>query len=438
MPTTLNRSLGTSALATHYVTSVMGVGVLVIPSLAWSAAGPLSLVAWAVLIVYSYPFALIFAKLSMLFPTAKGVAEFADRAFGPRFGRITAVFLLITLLVANPVLGLASGRYLLGALVPDASNRASLLVGGGIILACIALNLLGVKVSTTVQMIVLGTVTVLLVLVIALTLPKGDVSRLTPIAPDGWLSLGTALLICFFGFIGWENAAPVAEEVREPARTFPKAILYAVSGVGLLYFGMALAVAVSLPAGLGSEEGLTGFVQLLTIGIGPQIAGTGKIVAGVLMLLTTNAWCLGTSRVIFALAREGILPAKLAHVSPKSRVPVNAVMALIPGYGVAVALLVLTDSNESALIKASSAAFLLVFLVAFVSALRLIRTGAIRYVTMGVVAVTVVMLPFFGMSVAYAGIMLVVALVAEFALRRRTRPVVAVPEPIPEEDTGAR
>ena len=419
MSTTLKRSLGTSALATHYVTSVMGVGVLVIPALAWAAAGPLSLVAWALLIVYSYPFALIFAKLSMLHPTSKGVAEFAEKAFGPSFGRITAVFLLITLLVANPVLGLASGRYLLGAIVPDASNRASLVVGAVIILGCIALNLLGIRVSTTMQMIVLGTVVVLLVVVIALTVPKGDLSRLSPVAPNGWLSLGTALLICFFGFIGWENAAPVAEEVRDPARTFPKAILYAVSGVGVLYFAMALAVAVSLPSGLGSQAGLTGFVQLLKIAIGTQVAGAGNIVAGGLMLLTTNAWCLGTSRVIFALARDGVLPVSLAHVSPRTRIPVRAVLALVPGYGAAVGLLLLTDSNESALIKASSAAFLLVFLVAFISALRLIRTGVIRYVTMMVVGVTVVMLPFFGISVAFAAVMFVVALIVEFGLRRR-------------------
>ncbi|MEU6826671.1 APC family permease [Streptomyces atriruber] len=421
-PPRLVRRLDTSGLVAHYVTSVMGAGVLLIPALAWAEAGPLSLVAWGLLILYSYPFALVFAKLSVRHPTSKGVAQFVEAAFGARAGRIAAVFLLLTLLAGNPVLGLAAGRYLLAAVDPAASNRASLLAGAAVIVFCVALNLWGIKVSTRVQMTVLGSVVLLLAVVICLALPKGDYGRLAPFAPHGWSSLGSTLLICFFGFIGWENAAPVAEEVRDPGRTFPKGILYAVSCVGLLYFAMAFTVSVALPETSAGQSDLTAFVRLLQVATGSGLESTGYLVAGVLLLLTTNAWCLGTSRVVFALARDGLLPTRLSRLSRRGKVPTRAVLALLPGYAVPVVLLLVTDSGETTLIKASSATYLLIFLMAFLSAARLLPRGRTARLNLALIASTVVMLPFFGVSVVVALAMLLVSVVAERRLRGRVPP----------------
>ncbi|MET8685570.1 APC family permease [Streptomyces sp. NPDC004732] len=421
-PPRLVRQLDTSGLVAHYVTSVMGAGVLLIPALAWAEAGPLSLVAWGVLILYSYPFALVFAKLSVRHPTSKGVAQFVEAAFGARAGRIAAVFLLLTLLAGNPVLGLAAGRYLLAAVDPAASNRASLLAGAAVIVFCVALNLWGIKVSTRVQMTVLGCVVLLLAVVICLALPKGDYGRLAPFAPHGWSSLGSTLLICFFGFIGWENAAPVAEEVRDPGRTFPRGILYAVSCVGLLYFAMAFTVSVALPETSAGQSDLTAFVRLLQVATGSGLESTGYLIAGVLLLLTTNAWCLGTSRVVFALARDGILPTGLSRLSRPGKVPARAVLALLPGYAVPVQLLLATDSGETTLIKASSATYLLIFLMAFLSAARLLPRGRTARLNLALIASTVAMLPFLGVSVAVALTMLLVSVVAERWLRRRVPP----------------
>ncbi|MFH8612859.1 APC family permease [Streptomyces sp. NPDC018029] len=418
-PPQLPRRLGTSGLVAHYVTSVMGAGVLLIPALAWAEAGPLSLVAWGLLILYSYPFALIFATLSVRHPTSKGVAQFVEAAFGPRAGRIAAVFLLITLLAGNPVLGLAAGRYLLAAVEPTASNRAALLAGSAVIVFCVLLNLCGIRVSTRAQMVVLGTVVLLLAFVICLALPQGDYTRLAPFAPHGWGALGSTLLICFFGFIGWENAAPVAEEVRDPGRTFPKGILYAVCCVGLLYFAMAFTVSVALPETSAGQSDLTAFVRLLEAATGSGLRSAGYLVAGILLLLTTNAWCLGTSRVVFALARDGLLPTGLSRLTPRGRVPARAVLALLPGYAVSVVILLATDSSETTLIKASSATYLLIFLMAFLSATRLLPRGRTARLNLAVIAATVVMLPFFGVSVVIALAMLLVAVIAERWLRKR-------------------
>ncbi|MFD5751739.1 APC family permease [Streptomyces sp. NPDC127033] len=421
-PPRLRRRIGTSGLVVHYVTSVMGAGVLLIPALAWSAAGPLSLVAWGFLILYSYPFALIFAKLSVRHPTSKGVAQFVEAAFGPRAGRVAAVFLLITLLAGNPVLGLAAGRYLLAAVDPAASNRMALLAGAAVIACCVAVNLLGIRVSTRLQLVVLGAVTLLLVVVICLALPQGEFTRLAPFAPHGWGSLGTALLICFFGFIGWENAAPVAEEVIDPAHSFPRGILVAVSCVGLLYFAMALTVAVALPDTGGDRSDLMAFVELLQAATGAGLRSVGYLIAGVLLFLTMNAWCLGTSRVVFALARDGLLPAGLSRLSAHQGVPTRAVLALVPGYAVPVVLLLLADAGEATLIKASSATYLLIFLMAFFAATRLLPRGGVARLNVTLIVATLAMLPFFGFSLVVALAMLLVALAVESLMRTPSGP----------------
>ncbi|OJH36816.1 hypothetical protein BON30_30380 [Cystobacter ferrugineus] len=405
----------------HYITSVMGVGILIIPGHAAEIAGPASLLAWLALIVYSYPFALIFARLSVRHPDSRGIASFVEHAFGPYWGKVIALFLLFTLLIANPVLGIAGARYL-SKLVAIPEGSMLLLAGYLIMSGSILFNLLGLKVSTRVQGVVLGTLIAFLVLVVSMALPQGDPGNLTPVAPNGWLAIGSALIVCFFGFIGWENAAPVAEEVIAPERTFPRAIFWAVLLVGLLYFAMALTVVLVIPPEVQYSDRVTVFSTVLGIISGHEVARVGNAVALVLLLLTTNAWVLGTSRVVYALSRDGILPASLSRVSARTGAPYAALLFLLLGYGIVVAAVAWAGKDEAALITASSAAFMLIFLATFVSALRLLRGNGIRRCIWLVIAVTIVILPFFRESLLFAALVLGLAFsLVHFFPRKRLR-----------------
>lgn len=423
----LRRSIGTPALVVHYITSVLGVGILILPGTAAHQAGPLSLIAWGLLAVYSYPVALIFARLSTRHPTSRGVAEFVEYSFGPRAARTVSAFLVFTLLVGNPILGLAAARYLLNIWDPNPDMGMVFLVGFGVMAGSILFNLLGVKVSSRVQGVVLTCLVLFLVVVMAVSIPKADLSNLQPVAPHGWGSLGLAFSICFLGFIGWENAAPVAEEVIDPKRTFRKAILLSVLAVGLLYLAMAVTIVLVLPDGASEGEQIIAFATLLQVASGAQVAQVGNVVAVVLLLLTTNAWVLGTSRVVYSIARRGCLPASMAKVSKDGGVPYGALLYLIPGYGIPVLVLALTGSGETMLITATSAAFLMVFLFTFLAATKLLEGRAIRLCNLAIVVVTAAMLPFFGVSLLYAGVMLVVAFLV--TIRRRPH--------IPDTPAGA-
>src|SRR5580658_3661477 len=102
----LERTLGVPGLTVHYITSVIGTGVLILPGHAVHTAGPLSLAAWALLVAYSYPFARVFARLSVRHPTSQGISGVVQLAFGSRWSRLTSLYLMLTLVITNPVLGL--------------------------------------------------------------------------------------------------------------------------------------------------------------------------------------------------------------------------------------------------------------------------------------------------------------------------------------------
>ncbi len=427
----LERTLGVPGLTVHYITSVIGTGVLILPGHAAHTAGPLSLAAWALLVAYSYPFALVFARLSVRHPTSQGIPGVIRLAFGARWSRLTSRYLMLTLVVTNPVLGLAAARYLLSMWYPAPANLQVAAVGFGFVTLSVLFNLLGIRASARVQAAVLGTLILFLVLVMAVALPHAQAARLRPFAPHGWTALGPALIICFFGFIGWENAAPVAGEVVNPRRTFPRAILRGVATVGFLYLSMALTVVLVLPRDTAGSQQITAFSTLLQIASGHGLSQVGDMVAVVLLVLSMNAWVLGTSRVVYSQARTGLLPRRLARVSGRGNVPRAALLALLAGYAVPVGALVLSGRDESTLITASSAAFLLIFLISFLAAGRLLEGRTIRWCIRLVTAGTLAFLPFSGVSMLYAAVIAILAAGLEYSVTWTRRAVRLPSQPPP-------
>jgi amino acid efflux transporter len=416
----LERTMGVPGLTVHYITSVIGTGVLILPGQAAHSAGPLSLAAWALLVAYSYPFALVFARLSMRHPTSQGIPGIVQLAFGARWSRLTSTYLMLTLVMTNPVLGLAAARYLLSMWYPAPTSLQVAALGFGFVALSVLFNLLGIRASARVQVAVLGALIVFLVLVMAIALPHAQPARLRPVAPHGWTALGPALIVCFFGFIGWENAAPVAEEVVNPRRTFPHAILTGVATVGFLYLSMAFTVVLVLPGNTTGSQQIAAFSTLLTIATGHALSQVGDMVAVVLLVLSMNAWTLGTSRVVYSQARTGLLPSRLARVSGRGNVPRAALLALLAAYAVPVGALALSGHDESTLITASSAAFLLIFLISFLAAGRLLEGRAIRWCIRLVTLGTLAFLPFSGVSLLYAAVIAIVTAGLEYSATSRS------------------
>lgn len=366
----LKRSLGLWGLAVHYISSVMGVGVILLPGIALSVAGPSSLLAWIALVVFSYPFALIFARMSMRFPNSRGIFDFIEMTLGRSLARKTSIFLMITNVVANPLLGIAAARYL-GEALNIADNRTILIMGYIVILFSVIINFFGIRLSVRFQTILLTSLVTIIFVVCSFSLQYANLGNLSPFIPNGnLLSIGSAAIICFFGFVGWENSAPVAEEVVNPQQTFPKAIFVGVISVGLVYLCMATTVTLVIPEDINYSSASTSFSYLLKTVGGSGLASIGSVVASGLMIMTTNAWTLGTSRFLFGLARNGELPSLLSKVSGKYSVPRYAISALAILYGITILFLWLVNGTELTIINLSSSGFLLYFLISFIAAAK--------------------------------------------------------------------
>lgn len=251
-PARLERRLGVTGLAVHFVCSVLGAGILILPGIALVLAGPASILAWVFLVGFSFLFAWVLARLSVEYPDCHGLPLFVRNAFGPDWERGLAALLALAMAAGViPVYGIAAARRLaaLGLVPADAPPAV---IGGAVILAAIALNLAGLQLGLRLQTAMVGVVVAVLVCAIVLAAPHARPVDVLAVPPDGWSAVGLAIAVCFFAVIGWENAAPMAEEVADPARTVPRAAMLAATLVGLLYLGFATMLAMTVGDGRGT------------------------------------------------------------------------------------------------------------------------------------------------------------------------------------------
>jgi amino acid efflux transporter len=209
-----------------YVGSVLGSGILVTPAIAADIAGPASLVAWIVLSLLSYPIGYTFGALSSSYPDAGGLSAFVKRAFGWTAGTMAGWFLVFSFFVGAPIVAIIVSSYIIITL--GLSSTLLYPIAFFFMLITILSNVLGIRIGSRTESIILGTVVMLLFAAIALTLPQVRASNLTPFAPKGWYAVGVVAVIIFWSFQGYENVPHMAEEFKNPARDFQLSIAISV------------------------------------------------------------------------------------------------------------------------------------------------------------------------------------------------------------------
>jgi amino acid efflux transporter len=365
----LRRVLGTRDLVVYYVSTLVGAGVLVTPGIALEIAGPASLVAWLVLAVTAFPMAVVFARFSANYPSAAGVSSLIRRAFNTRLGAAAGLFLLLVNLATNPILGLAAARYL-AALMGWHGHTVILLLGFGVMSIGVVANMLGIRIASRVQLVLVFGLIAGLLTVVFVSAPAAEAARLSPPAPYGWTAVGAAILVCFFSFFGWENVSHVADEVREPRRSYPRAALLAAGVVGALYCTLALVAALVIPADADTDKAAV-LAAMLTFSQGEQAARLGSALAVFVLVVTTNAWVCGCSRLLYAMARDGAVSRRLARVSKRGRTPLAALTVAWICYAIDFAVLYVLGGDEHILVPFTSGTILVIYILTFAAGIRL-------------------------------------------------------------------
>jgi amino acid efflux transporter len=267
---------------------------------------------------------------------------------------------------------------------------------------------------------------------VLLAFPSMSTARFSPFAPHGWVAVGAALPAAFWAFLGWENVSTIAEDVRDPRRSFHRAIRIAVPLIGILYI-VVIAAYLALPSG-GSALLMP---TLLVGGVGSAGRRLGDLFGLAVVVPTTNAWMLGASRVVLSAARAGLLPARLQHRSTRTGAPTWALAALVVACVLVVGVLAALRLDESFAISLAAAIFLTLYIAAAVATSRdgPTPTMSLSAITTGVIAVW--FLPFTGWALPVAALLVLVLVLATWTFARVARARAAAYRPTGDERVRA-
>jgi amino acid transporter len=368
----LRRVIGVGGFAAAVFNITVGAAIFVLPAHMAGGLGAAAPLAYVVCGVATALVALCIAEAGSRVPQSGGPYAYVETAFGPYAGFLCGVLLWLGITLAMGAVATVFADAVSG-LLPSLTRplpRAALLIAsyGGLAFVNIRGAALGSRVSGIATIAKVVPLIAFVVLGLFHVRPENlALGSFPPLA-----RLGESGLLLMFAFFGMESALQVSGEVRDPARTVPRAIALAVTGVGVLYIAVQLVAQGILGAALAAPE--TAKAPLAAAAV--QIAGTtGSTLILVAMIVSTfgfmTATMLSTPRTLFALAVDGYLPRPLAAVHPAHRTPHVAIAI----QGVIVTAIAVTGTYVMLAIIAN-VAILLVYLGCCLAIVRLRRLDA--------------------------------------------------------------
>jgi APA family basic amino acid/polyamine antiporter len=358
---TLRRELGLLDAVAIGFGAIVGAGIYVVTGLAAGSAGPAFLIALVIAGLAAAANALSSAQLAAAYPQSGGTYEYGYRVLGPAAGFAAGCMFLISKLAAAGTVALGLAAYV-DVLLPGTSPR---IIAVAAVALFTALNYAGIRRSSRVNIVIVTVSVGALLAFIIFGAFHFDGAQLRPFAPHGWRAVLQAAALLFFAYTGYARVATLGEEVRDPARTIPRAIIITVVGAIALYLATGL-----IAIGVAGAESLarTGaplHTAALATGSAalPLIIALGAIAA---MLGVILSQVLGLSRVVLAMSRRGDLPAPLAAVHARFGTPHRAVLAV----GVVAAIIAATGTLAG-VAAAATFAILVYYAITNVAALRM-------------------------------------------------------------------
>jgi len=342
----LQRTLGLRAALGIGMGTMIGAGIFVFPGLAGGEAGPAASLSFALGGVIALLVALPASELATAMPRSGGGYVFVSRGLGTRWGSLVGFGQWVGLVFASAFYLSAAGDYLL-----DSAERLGMTVpfeGAwvGFTLAVIlsGISLVGTRNTGRLQNGILAVLGLLLIAFLAWAgLALADVVPGPPTVDQSFFSEGgapvfTAAALVFTSYLGFAQIAAVAGEIREPERNVPRAMVGSVLLVMAAYVATMLVATSWLSVDRMAELGETAMIEVARLLAGP-LGVIGFLACGMLATLSSaNASILSSSRSMFALGRDGLVPDGVGAVNERFRTP--HVALLLAGGPIAILTLV--------------------------------------------------------------------------------------------------
>lgn len=372
--TQLKRSLTWVQGTAIAVGAVLGSGVLILPAITAEQAGSGSIVSWLLMSLLAFPLASTLGRLGSKYPHAGGIVEYARLALGDTAGRMTAWLFLGTIPVGVPIVALVGASYVAGTF--SLASWTIPAMAAVMLFASLVLHWQGVDMAAWVQVLILVLIAALMVTAIAAAAPHVRLAHFQAPGSDSWLSIGTSAVEIFWCFVGWEMVGHLAEEFRDPIRDLRRVFLLAPFIVGVLYVALSI-VTVGTHA-YGGADSAAPLSQLVGVGLGTNGALVTGVVALLITLVAIHGNLAGFSRMVYSQARAGVFPAFLGRLHPRHQTPVGAILALGADFAVVLSIYTVFHVHLAALIAWPSVVFLVLYVVAMVSAWKLLKNEGWR------------------------------------------------------------
>jgi basic amino acid/polyamine antiporter, APA family len=363
----LIRALGVPGLAANIVNATVGAGIFALPAAVAAQLGAASPLAYIICAVAMCLFVTSFAMAGSRVSLTGGLYAYVEVAFGRYIGFLAGVLYFLTAILAvSGIVGLIATS--VGELIPQLANpvgRFAVILFVFLFLASI--NIRGVRIGArAVEVVTLVKLVPLVIFVV------GGIFFIRPeaLAWPGWPqsdALGRSILLLLFAFVGVEVALVPSGEIKQPARTVPRAIFTALGITTLLYILIQLVALGVLGSELG-KYGDTGLAKAAARFLGN--AGRILMLAGLAVsafgFVTSDI--LSSPRIIFAFGRDGFIPKWFAHVHQRFHTPDVAIVTYaVIGFSLSF------SSTFQRLAVLSNMAVLLLYTLCCLAALELSR-----------------------------------------------------------------
>jgi len=301
--------------------------------------GPGYWVAIPIALVGQYLVANVLSEVASKFPYEGSLYQWAGRLVGPRYGWMTGWIYVWTVLIAMATVAVGATNFWAAAFGIDVSSKSSLIIGSLIVVGlCAIANIMGrkalkVMIILSISAEIIGSIGLALLLMISY-----QVNPISVIFNNGLdatssltfsgLMLGIAL--AGWSFLGFESSGSVAEEVMDPEVNVPKALKYSLLAIGAITLFSSLFLILAIPDIKSVIAGNDPDPISTTIAthLGANVSTLASIVFAIGFTACVLGLQTGTSRVVYAFARDGVVPfaKSLSRLTLKNGIPANAVI----------------------------------------------------------------------------------------------------------------
>ncbi|MGK8502824.1 APC family permease [Nocardia asiatica] len=323
---TLHRKLGLTDSVVIGLGAMVGAAIFAALAPAAASAGSWLLVALAVAALLAYCNAMSSARLAALYPVSGGTYVYGRERLGPFWGYLAGWGFVAGKTASCAAMALTVGSYAW----PEQAHAVAV----GTVVAITAVNYTGVQKSAFATRVIVALVLAVLAVVIVIGL-TGTHTAAT-VLPDriGLRDVLTAAGLLFFAFAGYARIATLGEEVREPRRTIPRAVMIALA-IALAVYTLVAVATLSVLGSAGLAQATDPLARMVSAAGVPAAAPVVRIGAVLAAAGSLLALVLGVSRTVLAMARDRYLPGALAAVHPRFGVPhraelvVGAIVAVV-------------------------------------------------------------------------------------------------------------